>query len=160
MNAERAASDGPALFRVLRLDFPRGSAQPRLWRWIVGTIVAIGASLLLCAGLAAAAIAADPSLAGYGHFQFADYAKLTILGVFAACVGWPILTWLTTSGRILYLWAAILVVLASLLPDLWILHLGQPVAGVLTLMLMHVGLGVITYPAMVFIAPQRRPSRA
>jgi hypothetical protein len=118
-------------------------------------VLAVALSILACFALAALAVAVDPGLAGYGHFQFADYARLTVLGVVGACVGWPIVTWFTTSARRLYLWLAILVTVVSLAPDLWILHLGQPPAGVATLAVMHFALAVITYPAMVFLAPQR-----
>jgi hypothetical protein len=141
--------------KVLRLDLPRGSAQPSWWRWILGTATAVIASLLVCLLLAKLASAADPGIAGYQHFAFSDYSKLTIFGVLAACLGWPVVTLLTTSARRIYLWAAIIVVIVSLAPDAWILHLGQPTAGVVTLVAMHIGLGLVTYPAMVFIAPQR-----
>lgn len=144
---------GPA---VLRLDLPRGSAQPAALRWILATVIAVAGSLFACFVLALAATALDPSLAGYGHFQFSDYGKLTIIGVVGACVGWPIVTWFTTSARRLYLWCAIAVTVVSLAPDVWILHLGQPPAGVATLIVMHFALAVITYPVMVFVAPQRQ----
>jgi hypothetical protein len=140
---------------ILRLDLPRGTAQPSVWRWILATILAVGASLLACFGLAHLAVVLDPALAGYGHFQFGDYSRLTIIGVIAACVGWPIVTWFTTSARRLYLWLAIAVTVVSLAPDAWILHLGQPAAGVATLVVMHFALAVVTFPAMVFVAPQR-----
>jgi hypothetical protein len=117
-------------------------------------VVAVFGGLLVCFALARLVTSADPSIASYGHFQFSDYSRLTIIGVIAACIGWPIVTLLSTTARRLYLWAAILVVVVSLAPDLWILHLGQPVVGVATLALMHIGLGLVTYPAMVFIAPQ------
>lgn len=141
--------------KALRLDLPGGSAQPAWWRWVIGTIVAVIASLLVCFLLAKGVSAADPSLNGYAHFQFSDYSRLTIVGVVAACIGWPIATLLSSAARRIYLWAAIVVVVVSLAPDAWILHLGQPTAGVVTLVAMHVGLGLVTYPAMVFIAPQR-----
>jgi Family of unknown function (DUF6069) len=140
---------------VLRLDLPRGRAQPSWWRWILGTAVAIGGSLLICFVLVKLASTVDLGIAGYQHFEFSDYSRLTIIGVLAACVGWPVVTLLTTSARRIYLWAAIIVVVVSLAPDAWILHLGQPAAGIATLAAMHIGLGLVAYPAMVFIAPQR-----
>lgn len=155
-DARRDRYTGP---RVLRLDLPWGSAQPSWWRWLIGTVVAVLGSLLVCFLLAKFVSSADPSIAGYQHFEFSDYSRLTIIGVIGACVGWPIVTLFSTSARRLYLWAAILVVIVSLAPDAWILHLGQPAAGVATLAAMHVGLGVVTYPAMVFIAPQRPATR-
>jgi hypothetical protein len=140
---------------ALRLDLPRGTAQPPVWRWILATILAVCASLLACLGLAHLAIILDPALAGYGHFRFGDYSRLTIIGVIVACVGWPVVTWFTTSARRLYLWFAIAVTVVSLAPDVWILHLGQPTVGVATLIVMHFALAVVTFPAMVFLAPQR-----
>jgi hypothetical protein len=145
---------GPAF---LRLDLPFGKAQPSAWRWVLATILAVGTSLLACFVLARLAVVWDPALSGYPHFQFRDYALLTIVGVFGACVGWPLVSWFSSRGRRLYLWLAIAVTVVSLAPDAWILHLGQPAAGVATLNGMHFALGVITLPAMVFIAPQRTP---
>jgi hypothetical protein len=116
----------------------------------------VGASLVACFGLARVAIARDPTLAGYGHFQFADYGRLTVIGVIGACIGWPLVAWFTTTARRLYLWLAIAVTVVGLAPDVWILHLGQPAAGVATLVAMHFALAIITFPAMVYLAPQRR----
>jgi hypothetical protein len=140
---------------VLRLDLPRGTAQPAVWRWALATIAAVAASLVACFGLASAAILLSPQLATYEHFQFADYSKLTVLGVVAACVGWPVVAWFSSHGRRLYLWLGVLATVVGLAPDVWILHLGQPVAGVVTLAIMHVALGVITVAAMVLLSPQR-----
>jgi hypothetical protein len=141
--------------QFLTLDMPGRTRQPSLWRWIVGTLAAIGLSLAACAALAAIATHLFPSTVGYGHFQFSDYSKLTIIGVFAACVGWPFVIWITSRARRLYLWLGILATVLSLAPDLWILHLGQPAVGVATLAVMHIALGIITYGGMVLIAPQR-----
>jgi Family of unknown function (DUF6069) len=140
----------------LGLDLPRGTNQPSAWRWLVATVVAVGASLAACFALARLGVALFPSTAGYGHFAFSDYSKLTIIGVLAACVAWPIITLVTTHARRLFLWLAVLVTVASLAPDAWILHLGQPPEGVAVLVAMHFALALITYPALVFIAPQRQ----
>ena len=64
--------------------------QPSWWRWILATIVAIVGSLLADALIVKAATSLWPDLHGYAHFQFADYAKLTVVGVLIACVAWPI----------------------------------------------------------------------
>ena len=140
----------------LGLDFPLGRAQPSAWRWAVATVIAVGASLAACVGLAALGVTLFPSTAGYPHFEFADYSRLTIAGVLAACVAWPLVTLVSTRARRLFFLLAVLVVLASLAPDVWILHLGQPLEAVAVLMAMHVALGLITYPALVLIAPQSR----
>jgi hypothetical protein len=147
---------GPAL---LHLDFPRGTAQPSPVRWIVATVVALGVSIAACAALAAAGVALVPATAGYEHYRFGDYAKLTTIGVVAAAIGWPIVTLVTTRARRLYLWLAIIVTIVSFAPDLWILRGGQPAPAVADLAVMHVAVGVITYLALVVIAPQRRARR-
>jgi hypothetical protein len=141
---------------VLNLDLPMGRAQPSAWRWVVATIVAVGLSLAACVGLAALGVTVFPSTAGYAHFQFSDYSRLTIAGVLAACVAWPLVTLLSTRARWLFFWVALVVTVGSLAPDAWIIHLGEPVNAVGVLMAMHLALGLITYPALVFIAPQRR----
>jgi hypothetical protein len=141
--------------RFLYLDLPGRGHLPSAWRWIIGTIVAIALSLAACGALVVVAVHLFPATAGYGHFQFSDYSKLTIIGVFVACLGWPFVAWFTSRARWLYLWLGILATVVSLAPDLWILHLGQPAAGVATLAVMHVALGIVTYLAMVLIAPQR-----
>jgi hypothetical protein len=115
---------------------------------------------LACFGLARLATSLDPSLLGYGHFAFSDYSRLTVVGVVAACIGWPAVCLLSTNARRLYLWLGIAATIVSLAPDAWILHLGQPGAGVATLGAMHVALGVITVAAMVIIAPQRSQTTA
>jgi hypothetical protein len=143
---------GPAL---LHLDFPWGAAQPRAWRWIVATVVAIGVSIAACAGLAALGVALFPSTAGYGHYQFGDYARLTFIGVVGASIGWPLTTLVTTRARRLYLWLAIIVTVVSFAPDVWILRGGQPASAVADLAVMHVAVGVVTYLSMIVIAPQR-----
>jgi len=150
-SSQRAQLVGP---RFLDLDLPAGKAQPVWWRWILATVVAVGGSLAACFGLARLGVILFPSTAGYGHFTFSDYSKLTIIGVLVACVAWPMVTLVTSRGRRLFLWLAVLVTVVSLAPDAWILHLGQPPAGVAVLVVMHFALAVITYPALVLIAPQ------
>jgi hypothetical protein len=102
-----------------------------------------------------------PSTKGYVHFQFADYAKLTIVGVTVACAGWPIVTRISSQPRWLFFRLAILVTLVLFLPDLWILMNGAPAKAVVVLLLMHVAIAVVTYNALVRIAPVggHRPER-
>jgi len=145
----------PALARW-GLDFPSGGAQPRAWRFVVATIVAVGLSITACAGLVAVGIRVFPSTAGYEHFQFGDYTKLTVIGVVIASLGWPAACYLTTRARRLYLVLAVLVSIAALAPDAWILYQGQSAQAVFVLVWMHLALAVITYLSMVLIAPQRR----
>jgi hypothetical protein len=137
-------------------DLPAGRAQPSIVRFVSASLVAIGGSLLACRLLVLAAVAVFPSTAGYPHFQFADYAKLTIIGVILACLAWPAMTFVSSRARLPFLALTVLVVIGSLAPDAWILYKGQPVDGVGVLVAMHFALALVTYPSLVFIAPQRR----
>ena len=96
-----------------------------------------------------------PSTKGYVHFQFSDYSKLTIIGVIIACAAWPIVTRISSAPRWLFFRLAIVVTLVLLLPDLYILHQGQPPRAVAVLMCMHLAIAVVTYNALVRLAPVR-----
>ena len=100
-----------------------------------------------------------PTTQNFAHFQFSDYAKLTIVGVTIACIAWPVVTWISSQPRWLFLRLAVLVTLVLWLPDLWILHQGEPIRGVGVLMLMHLAIAFITYPALVRLAPAGSPGR-
>ena len=159
MTTPPKATLGGRVGTLARIDLPQGAAQPSLPRFVLATVVAVGGSLIACWLLAAGAQLLVPSTRGYDHFRFPDYAKLTVIGVVIACLAWPVVTWFSSSARRLFLVLAVLVTIASFAPDVWIGIHGQPAAGVLTLVLMHVALLVVTYPALVLIAPQR-PVRA
>lgn len=146
------------LASFLGLGIVPRNRQPGTALWILASVVAIGLSLLACRGIALAAFALDPQLVGYGHLQFGDYSRLVIVGVAAACVAWRIVAAVSTRARFAFLILAILVTVVGFAPDAWILHLGQPPAGVAALVAMHLALAVITYPALVLISPQRRES--
>jgi hypothetical protein len=62
----------------------------------------------------------------------------------------------SSAPRWLFFRLAILVTVVLLLPDLYILHQGQPARAVCVLMLMHLAIGLITYNALVHVAPARR----
>jgi Family of unknown function (DUF6069) len=96
-----------------------------------------------------------PSTKGYVHFQFHDYARLTVIGVIVACIAWPIVTRVTSDPRWVFLRLAVLVTLALFLPDLWILAKGQPPRAVAVLMVMHLAIAVVTYNLLVRLAPVR-----
>jgi hypothetical protein len=87
------------------------------------------------------------------HFQFSDYAKLTIIGVLVACIAWPIVTRISSAPRWLFFRSAIAVTLVLLLPDVYILKQGQPARAVAVLMCMHIAIGLVTYNALVRLAP-------
>jgi hypothetical protein len=138
---------------VLHLDFKPPHREPSLLRLLVATVLSVGLSLLADATPVAIGTWLFPSTKGYGHFQFHDYAKLTIIGVLIACAGWPAVCRVSSAPRWLFLRLAIVVTVVLLLPDVYILHQGQPARAVAILMVMHLAIGVITYNALVRVAP-------
>ena len=146
---------------LVRLDFAPYHRQPSNGRVVLATVVSIVGSLLADALLVVIAQALWPSTKGYAHFQFADYAKLTIVGVIIACIAWPVTTRITSQPRWMFFRMAVLVTLVLWLPDVYILIQGQPAKAVGTLFVMHVAIALVTYSALVYLAPVRvlrRPS--
>ena len=80
------------------------------------------------------------------HFQFPDYAKLTVIGVIAACVAWPVITRISSAPRWVFFRLAILVTLVLWLPDVYILYLGQPADPVAVLIVMHLAIAAAAMP--------------
>jgi hypothetical protein len=140
---------------ALHLDFSRTQREPSLIRLLLATVLSVGLSLLADAALVAIGTRLFPATKGYGHFQFHDYAKLTVIGVVIACAAWPAVTRVSSAPRWLFLRLAIAVTVVLLLPDVYILHQGQPARAVAILMVMHLAIGVITYNALVRVAPPR-----
>jgi hypothetical protein len=139
------------------VDFPADHGQPRPLWFAVAAVASIVGSLAADALLVAVGTAVFPTTRGYTHFRFSDYAKLTVIGVVIACVAWPVVTWISSSARPLFFRLAIVVTLVLWVPDLWILRQGQPVRAVLVLMAMHVAIALVTYNALVHLAPARPP---
>jgi predicted membrane channel-forming protein YqfA (hemolysin III family) len=96
-----------------------------------------------------------PGIKGYPHFQFADYAKLTVIGVLIACAAWPVTTRITSRPRWMFFRMAVLVTLVLWLPDVYLLMKGQPAKAVAFLFLMHLAIALVTYHALVHLAPIR-----
>jgi hypothetical protein len=140
---------------VLRLDFSPSHREPSTIRLLLATVLSVGLSLLADAAVVAIGTRLFPATKGYGHFAFHDYAKLTIIGVVIACAAWPVVTRVSSAPRWLFFRLAILVTAVLLLPDVYILHQGQPAKAVAILMLMHLAIGLITYNALVRVAPPR-----
>ena len=63
---------------LARIDFAPSHEQPSALSIVVATIASIAGSLLADAALVAIGTAVFPSTKGYVHFQFHDYARLTI----------------------------------------------------------------------------------
>jgi hypothetical protein len=127
--------------------------MPRL---ALATVLAVVGSLVADAMLVAIGTRMFPATVGYAHFQFIDYAKLTVVGVLIACVAWPVVTRVSSSPRWLFFRLAILVTLVLLLPDVWILLQGQSAQAVGVLVAMHVAIALVTYNALVRVAPVGR----
>jgi hypothetical protein len=146
---------------LVHLDFSPQHRQPPGWRVLLATVAAIAGSLAADAILVVIGQAVFPATRGYAHFQFSDYAKLTVIGVIIASAAWPVVTRVTSAPRWLFFRLAVLVTLFLWLPDLYILYRGQPADAVAVLMVMHLAIALVTYNSLVHIAPVRpaRPRR-
>ncbi|HUC26712.1 MAG TPA: DUF6069 family protein [Streptosporangiaceae bacterium] len=138
---------------LVHIDFAPQHRQPSWLRVLFASVAAIVGSLVADALCVVIGQAVFPSTKGYVHFQFHDYAKLTVIGVIIACIGWPVVTRVSSRPRWLFLVSAILVTLVLWLPDLYILYRGQPGKAVAVLMVMHLAIAVVTYNCLVRIAP-------
>ena len=147
------------LASLARLDFSPRHRQPSALRVLLATIASVAGSLAADAILVVIGEAVFPGTKGFAHFQFSDYAKLTVVGVIVACVAWPIVTRISSAPRWLFFRLAILVTLVLWLPDLYILYKGESVKAVAVLMVMHLAIAVVTYNLLVHIAPVRPASR-
>jgi hypothetical protein len=153
---QTSVSFGPSVDRLLRLfkvDFAPDPEQPSWGRLAVATAVSLIGSLGADALVVFLGTRVLPSTEGYVHFQFNDYAKLTVIGVIIACVAWPIVTRMSSEPRWLFFRMAIVVTLVLFLPDLWIYLQGSSGQAVVILLLMHVPIALVTYNALVHIAP-------
>jgi len=146
------------LLRFFHIDFnplrPPSRAEVAL-----ASLVAVVRSLVVDMILVAVGTRVFPSVRHYGHFRFSDYAKLTVIGVVIACVAWPIVVRISSRPRWLFFRMAIVVTIVLLAPDVYILHQGQPAKGVAVLMCMHLAIAIVTYNALVRIAPTHRRRR-
>jgi hypothetical protein len=143
------------LASLTRIDFRPRHGQPRTSWVVLVTIAAVAGSLAADALLVVIAQAAFPATKGYVHFQFSDYAKLTVIGVIIACVAWPVVTRVSSTPRWLFFRLAILVTLVLWVPDVYIFYRGQPGDAVAFLLLMHLAIALVTYNLLVRLAPVR-----
>jgi hypothetical protein len=146
------------LMALARLDPHPAHRPPEVWRVVLATVLSIGGALAADAALVAIGTRVFPATVGYVHFAFHDYARLTVVGIVIAGAAWPVVARLSSSPRWLFLRLAVAVSAVLLLPDLYILHQGQPLRAVVVLMAMHVAIGLITYNLLVRLAPVRRPA--
>lgn len=144
------------LLARFKVDFPRKRRQPSTVRLGLATVVSLAGSLAADALLVAIGTAIFTSTKHYVHFRPSDYGKLTIIGVIIACGAWPIVTWISSVPRWLFFRLAILVTLFLWVPDLYLLYRGQRADAVAILMCMHLAIALVTYNALVHIAPSGR----
>jgi hypothetical protein len=128
---------------------------PEWWRVALATVLSLALSLAADAALVAIGTRVFPTTKGYVHFQFPDYAKLTVIGVLIACAAWPVVARLSSAPRWLFFRLAIVVTLVLWLPDLYIWQQGQAAQAVLVLMAMHLAIALVTYNLLVRLAPTR-----
>jgi hypothetical protein len=162
VNVDQFPKSLQPLLRAFRIDFKPQSPPPPVLL-LVATVVSLGGSLLADWLLVKLGTHVFPSTRGFDHFQFSDYAKLTIIGVVIACAGWPLVTRVTSQPRRLFLQAAIAITIILLAPDAYIWHNGASGKAVFVLVWMHVAIAVVTYNALVHLAPvgrARRPRHA
>jgi len=143
------------LLRVFKVDFRPAHRQPSALSVVIATVASLAGSLAADAILVAIGIRIFPSVKHFGHFQFSDYAKLTVIGVLIACAAWPVVTRISSEPRWLFLRMAVAVTLVLWLPDVYILKLGEPARGVAVLMAMHLAIALVTYNCLVHIAKVR-----
>ncbi|MGA7834670.1 MAG: DUF6069 family protein [Acidimicrobiales bacterium] len=150
-----------ALLSAARLDLKADSGrQPTGASLLVATVVALAGSLGADYLLVKLGTHVFPSTIDYSHFRFADYAKLTIVGVLIACAAWPVATHLTSRPREFFFRAAITVTIVLFAPDLYIWHGGSPGDAVFVLIWLHVAIALVTYNALVRLAPVPRGRHA
>ena len=138
-----------------KIDVAPAHRPPSTGRVVLSTVLSIGGSLLINALLVSVGTVLIASTRGYAHFQFSDYAKLTVIGVLIACAAWPVVTRVSSSPRWLFLRLAILVTLVLCVPDLWLLARGQPADAVAMLLTMHLAVALVTYNVLVHVSPVR-----
>ena len=160
LEAQASAEGRPpsTVQRVLnyaKIDFAPVDRPPSAVRLVLATVVSIAGSLLIGALLVSFGTEVFSSTRGYAHFQFSDYAKLTVIGVVIACAAWPVVTRVSSSPRWLFFRLAILVTLVLYVPDLWLLARGQPAEAVAVLMTMHLAIALVTYNVLVHVSPVR-----
>jgi hypothetical protein len=106
--------------------------------------------------LAAIGQAAFTVPASFDKFSFASYSLLTVAGIAGATATWGAVTRLSSRPRWLLTRLAALVSALFLIPDFLLLGTpANPAGPVLILMLMHLAIAVITYTALIRIAPVR-----
>lgn len=137
------------------VDLAPRHRQPASVRVVVATVVALAGSVGLDELIVHGATALFPLTAHFSHFRLADYASLTVVGVLGACAAWPLTTRVSSRPRPLFFRAAVALTVVLWLPDGWLLLKGERAQAVGALMLMHLAIALVTYNALVRLAPVR-----
>jgi hypothetical protein len=87
--------------RLVRVDFAPAHRQPSGLRVAAALALSVAGSLAVDALLVTLGEAVFPSTKGFGHFQFSDYAKLTVIGVVIAGLAWPVVTRISSAAVLL-----------------------------------------------------------
>jgi hypothetical protein len=122
-------------------------------RLVGAAVLAAVVAGLVDAALAAIGVSVFSVPAGFSQFNPGAYLSLTVLGVIGASIAWAIIAARAKNPASLLYRLAIIVVPLTLLADVVLLVTGQPPVGVVMLMLMHAGVGAITYLSLTRIAP-------
>lgn len=119
------------------------------------TVLAAFVSVVVNFALVHLATSFDPAIAHYSHFRFSDYGTLTILGVIGAGVAWFAATRYLPNPRSTFFRVAVVAMVVLWLPDVWLYLKHEPARAVTYLVVMHLGVALVTYNALVFAAPVR-----
>jgi uncharacterized SAM-binding protein YcdF (DUF218 family) len=141
--------------RFSKIDGAPTHRSPSAGRVLLSTVSSIGGSLLINALLVSVGTTLISSTRDYVHFQFSDYAKLTVIGVVIACAAWPVVVRISSSPRWLFLRLAVLVTFALGVTDLWLLARGQPADAVALLVTVQVAVVLFAYNVLVRLSPVR-----
>jgi hypothetical protein len=137
-----------------RVDMKPSGQRPSAVRLLTVSLLAVVGSVGANALLVALVKYLNPALSNYSHFQLSDYGTLTVIGVLAACAAWDVVLRISSSPRWLLFRLAVLVTLVLWIPDVYLFTKHEPGAGVVTLMIMHLAVAVVTYNLLVrFAAP-------
>jgi hypothetical protein len=136
------------------VDMKPSGQRPSVVRFLTVSLLAVVGSVGANALLVALVRYINPALTKYAHFQLSDYGTLTVIGVLAACAAWDVVLRISSSPRWLLFRLAVVVTLVLWIPDVYLFTKHEPGPGVVTLMIMHLAVAVVTYNLLVrFAAP-------
>lgn len=142
------------VLRAAQIDLRPGS-PPSNVRLSIATLASLVLSLVLCALAVHVAASASPGTRHFSHFRAADYGSLTVVGVLTASGAWAVLVRVSSAAHRNFLRLVVVSMLVLWIPDAVLFALGEAATGVVTLMVMHLLVAVVTYNLLVRVAPQR-----